>query len=189
MKKTSKPSQASKQGSLFDPPAVIDFLELLAQSTLSENEQGLVKRRLLENQKSFAQFLQLSLQRVSQTNQTIDISASLKKLEEKETREIKSFDSIAKVLSKEFPQLLRFILEEYQVEVTQSRAMIGREFIVIKRIADVLFEALDKNGNPVIIHVEFERQYESDEQMDKRKLEYRHLMEMDEPIPLLKKMI
>ncbi|MDM8563427.1 hypothetical protein QUF54_08750 [Candidatus Marithioploca araucensis] len=43
----------------------------------------------------------------------------------------------------------------------------------------MIFEAKDKNGCEVIIHLEFEREYESDEQMDKRKLEYRHLMEMD----------
>jgi len=49
MKPTSKSSQASKQRSLIDPPVVIDFIKLLAQSALSENEQGLVKRRLLEN--------------------------------------------------------------------------------------------------------------------------------------------
>ena len=180
MKPTSKSSKASKQGSLLDSPVVIDFIKLLVQSALSENEQGLVKRRLLENRKLFAKVLQLLLQWAEQANQTIDIGASLKKLEEDETREVRSFDSIAKVLSKEFPDMLRFILEEYQVEATQSRALIGKEFILIKRIADVLFEAKDKNGNEVIIHLEFERQYESDEHMDKRKLEYRHLMEMDD---------
>jgi len=161
---------------------MIDFIQLLAQSALSENEQGIIKKRLLENRKLFAKILQLLLQWSKQTNQTIDIGASLKKLEEDETREVRSFDSIAKVLSKEFPELLRFILEEYQVEATQSRTLIGKEFILIKRIADVLFEAKDKNGNKVIIHLEFERQYESDEQMDKRKLEYRHLMEMDDEL-------
>jgi hypothetical protein len=163
MKKSSKSSQAPKQGSLIDSPIVIDFLKLLEQSALSKNEQGLVKRRLLENRKLFAKVLQLLLQWAEQANKTIDIGASLKKLEEDETREVRSFDSIAKVLSKEFPELLRFILEEYQVEATQSRTLVGKEFILIKRIADVLFEAQDKNGNNVIIHLEFERQYESDE--------------------------
>jgi len=161
---------------------VIDFLKLLEQSALSKNEQGLVKRRLLENRNLFTKVLQLLLQWAEQANQTIDIGASLKKLEEDETREVRSFDSIAKVLSKEFPELLRFILEEYQVEATQSRTLVGKEFILIKRIADVLFEAQDKNGNNVIIHLEFERKYESDEKMDKRKLEYRQLMEMDDEI-------
>ncbi|OQY56527.1 MAG: hypothetical protein DRR08_26790 [Candidatus Parabeggiatoa sp. nov. 2] len=161
---------------------MIDFLKLLEQSALSKNEQGLVKRRLLENRNLFTKVLQLLLQWAEQANQTIDIGASLKKLEEDETREVRSFDSIAKVLSKEFPELLRFILEEYQVEATQSRTLVGKEFILIKRIADVLFEAQDKNGNNVIIHLEFERKYESDEKMDKRKLEYRQLMEMDDEI-------
>ncbi len=44
----------------------------------------------------------------------------------------------------------------------------------------MIFEAKDKNGCEVIIHLEFESRYQSDEKMDKRKLEYRHLMEMDE---------
>ena len=73
-------------------------------------------------------------------------------------------------------------MDEYQVDATESRALIGKEFVLVKRIADVLFEAKDKNGNEVIIHLEFERKYESDEQMDKRKLEYRQLMEMDEEL-------
>jgi len=182
MKKPLNSSQASKQESFIEAPVVIDFVKLLAQSALSENEQGLVKRRLLENRKLFTEVLQLLLQWSEQANQTIDIDASLKKLEEDETRKVRSFDSIAKVLSKEFPELLRFILEEYQVEATQSRTLIGKEFILIKRIADVLFEAKDQSGNEVIIHLEFERRYESDEQMDKRKLEYRHLMEMDDEL-------
>jgi predicted transposase YdaD len=103
----------------------------------------------------------------------------LKELEEKEKREIRSFDSIAKVLSKDFPELLDFILQEYQVDVEKSKVLTGK-LVFIKRIADVIFEAKDKSGNDVIIHMEFERKYESDEYMDKRKLEYRHLMEMDE---------
>jgi hypothetical protein len=182
MKKTTKSSQASKQESLIEPPLVIDFVKLLAQSHLSENEQGLIKRRLLENREMFTNVLQLLLQWGTQANKTIDIGASLKKLEEDEKKEVRSFDSIAKVLSKEFPELLRFILEEYQVDATQSKTLIGKEFIMIKRIADVLFEAKDKKGNDVIIHLEFERQYESDGKMDKRKLEYRHLMEMDDEL-------
>ncbi|RKZ54043.1 MAG: hypothetical protein DRR16_06140 [Candidatus Parabeggiatoa sp. nov. 3] len=149
---------------------------------MSENEQGLIKRRLLENRELFTNVLQLLLQWGEQANKTIDIGASLKKLEEDEKKEVRSFDAIAKVLSKEFPELLRFILDEYQVDATQSKTLIGKEFIMIKRIADVLFEAKDKNGNDVIIHLEFERQYESDGKMDKRKLEYRHLMEMDDEL-------
>jgi hypothetical protein len=47
MKKTSKSSQTSKQGSLFDPPVMVDLAKLLAQAGLSENQQGIVKRRLL----------------------------------------------------------------------------------------------------------------------------------------------
>ncbi len=182
MKKTTKSSQASKQESFIEPPLVIDFVKLLAQSHMSENEQGLIKRRLLENRELFTNVLQLLLQWGEQANKTIDIGASLKKLEEDEKKEVRSFDAIAKVLSKEFPELLRFILEEYQVDATQSKTLIGKEFIMIKRIADVLFEAKDKNGNDVIIHLEFERQYESDGKMDKRKLEYRHLMEMDDEL-------
>jgi formamidopyrimidine-DNA glycosylase len=77
--------------------------------------------------------------------------------------------------------LLQFILDEYQVEAEKTQALIGKEFIAVKRIADVIFEAKDKKGQQdVIIHLEFEGQYQSDNQMDKRKLEYRHLMEMDE---------
>jgi hypothetical protein len=182
MKKTSKSSPKPKQESLIDSPVVIDFLELLTQSALSENEQGILKRRLLENRKLFAKVLQLLLQKAEQAKQTIDIEASLKKLEDDETREIRSFDAMAKILAKEFPELLQFLLAEYQIDAKSSRTLIGKEFIVIKRIADVLFEALDKNGNQVIIHLEFERQYESDVQMDKRKLEYRQLMEMDDEL-------
>jgi hypothetical protein len=181
MTKTTNSSQSSKQDSFIEPPLVIDFVKLLAQSHLSENEQGLIKRRLLENREMFTNVLQLLLQWAEQAKQTIDIEASsLKKLEKDETKEVRSFDGIAKVLSKEFPELLQFILEEYKVDAMHSKTLIGKEFIMVKRIADVLFEAKDKQGNDVIIHLEFEREYESDGKMDKRKLEYRHLMEMDD---------
>jgi hypothetical protein len=182
MTKTTQSSQSSKQDSFIEPPLVIVFVKLLAQSHLSENEQGLIKRRLLENREMFTNVLQLLLQWAEQAKQTIDIGASLKKLEKDERKEIRSFDAIAKMLSKEFPELLQFILEEYQVDALHSKTLIGKEFIMIKRIADVLFEAKDRQGNDVIIHLEFERQYESDDKMDKRKLEYRHLMEMDDEL-------
>ena len=39
--------------------------------------------------------------------------------EKKEGREIRRFDSVAKILSRDFPELLQFILEEYQVEAGQ----------------------------------------------------------------------
>jgi len=176
MKKT--PKSSPKQGTLIEPPTVIDLLKLLNETKLSENEQGIIKRRLLENRGPFSKFLQHLLRWGDK--KSIDIYESLKKLEEKEKREIRSFDSIAKVLSKDFPELLDFILQEYQVKAEKTNALIGKEFVFIKRIADVIFEAKDKSGNDVIIHLEFERKYESDEHMDKRKLEYRHLMEMDE---------
>ncbi len=175
MKKTP-PSQ----GHLIKPPVVIDLIKLLRNSKLSENEQGIVKRRLLENRKPFGKVLQDIVMQAKQETGTVDMPESLKKLEEKEGKEIRSFDAIAKVLSQEFPQLLQFILDEYQIEAEKTQALIGREFIAIKRIADVIFEAKDKKGNEVIIHIEFESEYKSDDKMDQRKLEYRHLMEMDE---------
>jgi len=180
MKKTSKQSQNQSQRALLEPPVVIDFIKLFSDSKLSENEQGIIKRRLLENREPFGKVLQLLAQRIKQETGTFDLPQSLKNLEKKVGRKIRSFDSVAKILSQDFPQLLQFILEEYQVDAEKTKALIGREFIFIKRIADVIFETKDKNGYDVIIHLEFEREYESDEQMDRRKLEYRHLMEMDE---------
>jgi len=44
---------------------------------------------------------------------------------------------------------LHFILQEYEVKAQKTKALIGKEFIFIKRIADVIFEAKDKNGNDV----------------------------------------
>jgi len=55
--------------------------------------------------------------------------------------------------------LLQFILNEYQVEAEKTQALIGKEFIAVKRIADVIFEAKDKNGREVMIHLEFESEY------------------------------
>ncbi len=180
MKKTPKPSQSSSQQNLIEPPVVVDFRQLLAESKLSENEQGIVKRRLIETREPFGKLLQRLALHIKQEKGHLDLPQSLKNLEEKEGREIRSFDAIAKILSRDFPQLLQFILEEYQVEAQKTKALIGREFIFIKRIADVIFEAKDKNGHEVIIHLEFESEYKSDKEMDQRKLEYRHLMEMDE---------
>ena len=180
MKKTPKSSQISRQGNLIESPIVIDFSKLLTESKLSENESGILKRRLLENREPFGKLLQRLVRQAKQETGTLDMPQSLKQLEEKEGKEIRNFDSIAKVLSREFPQLLQFILDEYQVEAEKTQVLIGKEFIAVKRIADVIFEAKDKNGREVIIHLEFESEYKSDEKMDQRKLEYRHLMEMDE---------
>ena len=179
MKKTPN-SPSFQQETLIEPPVFIDLTKLLTESKLSENEQGLIKRRLIESRYPFGKVLQLLAKRIKQEKGTLDLPKSLKQLEEQEGREIRSFDSVAKVLSLEFPQLLQFILDEYQVEAEKTQALIGKEFIAVKRIADVLFSATDKKGREVIIHLEFETQYKSDEHMDKRKLEYRHLMEMDE---------
>jgi len=175
-----KKTPLSQQENLIEPSIVIDFDKLLADSKLSENEQGIVKRRLIENRQAFGKVLQQLAKHIKQETATFDLLESLKELEEKETREIRSFDAVAKTLSRDFPQLLQFILDEYQVEAENTKVLIGKEFVFIKRIADVIFEAKDKSGCEVIIHLEFEREYESDEHMDKRKLEYRHLMEMDE---------
>jgi hypothetical protein len=41
-------------------------------------------------------------------------------------------------ISKDFPELLDFILQEYQVEAKKTKALIGKEFVFIKRIADVI---------------------------------------------------
>jgi len=178
MKKTQ--NAPLSQGNLIEPPVVIDLKKLLTESKLSENEQGILKRRLLENRKPFGKVLQLLVKRIKKEPGILDMPESLKQLEEQEGKEIRSFDSIAKVLSRDFPQLLQFILDEYQVEAEKTQALIGKEFIAIKRIADVIFEAKDKQGHEVIIHLEFESEYQSDKTMDQRKLEYRHLMEMDE---------
>ncbi|MCK5525415.1 MAG: hypothetical protein KAI83_19980, partial [Thiomargarita sp.] len=178
MKKT--PKSSTQQENLIEPPIIIDFIQLLTESKLSENEQGIVKRRLIENREQFSKVLQLLARRIKREPGILDFPQSLKQLEENEGREIRSFDSIVKILSRDFPQLLQFILDEYEVEAKNTRALIGKEFIFIKRIADVIFEAKDKNGCEVIVHLEFESEYKSDEHMDKRKLEYRQLMEMDE---------
>jgi len=86
MKKTQE--QNSPQRNLVGPPIVIDFFKLLTQSALSENEQGIVKRRLIENRKQFGTMLQLLLQQADKEKGTIDIQQSLKKLEKEEGREI-----------------------------------------------------------------------------------------------------
>ena len=176
MKKTKHAS--SQQGHLIAPAVVVDLRKLLSESNLSENEKGLLTRQLIENRELFSEVLQQLVNQAKQEMGSLDMPESLKQLEEKEGKEL--LDSIAKVPSQAFPELLQFIFDEYQVEAENAKALIGKEFIAVKRIADVIFEAKDKKGLEVIIHLEFESQYKSDEQMDKRKLEYRHLMEMDE---------
>jgi hypothetical protein len=134
MKKTQ--NAPLSQENLIEPPVIINLKKLLKESKLSENEQGILKRRLLENKGPFGKFLQRLARQIKPESGTLDIPESLKQLEEQEGKEIRSFDSIAKVLSREFPQLLQFILEEYQVEAEKTRTLIGKEFIAIKRIAE-----------------------------------------------------
>jgi hypothetical protein len=125
MKKTQNfPSQ---QENLIEKPVVVDLRKLLAESKLSENEIGIIKRRLIENQKPFGKLLQRLVRQAKQETCILDMPGSLKQLEEKEGKEIKSFDAIAKVLSQDFPQLLQFILDEYQVEAEKTQVLIGFE--------------------------------------------------------------
>jgi hypothetical protein len=123
----AKPS--TKQGTLFEPPRVIDLTEILSKTGLSKNKQGIIKRRLLENTGEFGKFLQQMFR--SETNQNIDVFESLKELKKKEKKKITSFDSVAKILSIDFPELLDFILKEYEVEAKNTRALIGKEFVFI----------------------------------------------------------
>jgi len=98
MKKTQEQYQNSPQINLLEPPIVIDFLKLLTQSALSENEQGIVKRRLIENREPFGTMLQLLLQQADKEKRTIDIQQSLKNLEKEEGREIRSLISLRSLL-------------------------------------------------------------------------------------------
>jgi hypothetical protein len=180
MKKTPKPSQGSRQINLIEPPAEIDFSQLLTKSKLSKNEQGLIKRRLFESRELFGEVLQQLVIMQVQATTLFDIPNSLKKFEEKESRELRRFDAVAKRLSRDFPQLLQLILDEYQIQAEKTQALIGKEFIALKWIVDVIYEAKSKTGREFIIQLEFETEYKSDEYMDKRKLHYRHMMEMDE---------
>ncbi|TGO01996.1 hypothetical protein PN36_32360, partial [Candidatus Thiomargarita nelsonii] len=77
-----------QQGNLIEPAAVFDFSKIITKTKLSENEQGILKRRLIENRKPFETFLQLLLQEVEKEKKTLDVSQSLKNLEENEKREV-----------------------------------------------------------------------------------------------------
>jgi hypothetical protein len=81
-----KKTPISQQENLIEPPMVIDFDKLLTESKLSENEQGIVKRRLIENRQAFGKVLQQLVIHVKPETGTFDLLESLKELEEKETR-------------------------------------------------------------------------------------------------------
>jgi hypothetical protein len=116
MKKTPKSSQSPRQLNLIEPPVALDLTHSFAESKLSENESGILKRRLIESQGPFGKWLQWLVGQAQQAKTLFDMPESLKKLEEQEGREVRSFYSNGSVLSREFPELLQFILDEYQVE-------------------------------------------------------------------------
>jgi hypothetical protein len=179
MKNTPKPSQNSEQRNSTDKPSVvIDLSELLAESNLSEDEQRHIKKVLIESPEPFGKWLQWLVRQAQQTTAPLDIHESLKQLEEQEGREIISFESLATLQSQEIPQL-QFLLDELEIDAEKTQALV-RKVIDIKQIADVIFEASDKNGHDFMILIEFENQYQSDEEMDNRKLQNRRLMAMDE---------
>ena len=95
MKKNQTTS--NQQQNLIEPPVVLDLKTLLMESKLSENEIGIIKRRLLENSESLGKVLQLLAKRLKQETGIPDLPESLKQLKEKEGKEIRSFDSIATV--------------------------------------------------------------------------------------------
>jgi len=84
----------SQQGNLIEPPVVIDLRKLF--TGLSENEQGIIKRRLIENRKPFGKVLQRLVRQAKQETGTLDMPESLKQLEEKEDKEISSHVGWAK---------------------------------------------------------------------------------------------
>jgi hypothetical protein len=57
--------------------------KLLTESKLSENESGILKRRLLENREPFGKLLQRLVRQAKQETGTLDMPQSLKQLEEK----------------------------------------------------------------------------------------------------------
>ncbi|RKZ40284.1 MAG: hypothetical protein DRQ49_08900 [Gammaproteobacteria bacterium] len=81
-----KNTPISQQENLIEPPIVIDFDKLFTDSKLSENEQGIIKRRLIENRQAFGKVLQQLTNYAKQETATFDLLESLKELEEKETR-------------------------------------------------------------------------------------------------------
>jgi formate dehydrogenase maturation protein FdhE len=101
MKKNQNSS--SGQQNLIKPAVVFDWIKLLTESKLSDNDKGIIKRRLIESRAAWEKVLQRLVNRAQQETSAVDIPESLRKLEEKEGKEIRSFDSIAKVLSREFP--------------------------------------------------------------------------------------
>ena len=96
-------NSSSEQQNLIEPAVVFDWIKLLTESKLSFNEMGIIKRRLIESRAAWEKVLQRLVNKAQQETSLVDIPESLKKLEEKEGKEIRSFDSIAKVLSREFP--------------------------------------------------------------------------------------
>jgi len=75
-----KKTPLSQQENLIEPSIVIDFDKLLADSKLSENEQGIVKRRLIENRQAFGKVLQQLAKHIKQETATFDLLESLKEL-------------------------------------------------------------------------------------------------------------
>lgn len=90
-----------------------------------------------------------------------------------------SLDMVMKELSISFKETFAQLLEGYKISSDQIECLIGRELISIKRIADVIFEIQDKEGNTFLLTVEFEAHYKSDKKMDRRMAEYQHLISMD----------
>ncbi|HEW97434.1 MAG: hypothetical protein DRR16_10110 [Candidatus Parabeggiatoa sp. nov. 3] len=82
MKKTKHAS--SQQGHLIAPAVVVDLRKLLNESNLSENEKGLIKRRLIESRQPFGDVLQRLVNQAKQETGILDMPESLKQLEEKE---------------------------------------------------------------------------------------------------------
>jgi hypothetical protein len=99
--------------------------------------------------------------------------------ESKVEHERMSLDMVMKELSMHFKEALAQMLEGYKINPKQIECLIGRELIAVKRIADVIFEVEDAQGNKYLLSVEFEASYKSDEKMDQRIAEYQHLSSMD----------
>jgi len=91
-------------------------------------------------------------------------------------------DKIGKRLALEFKNYFVSMIhdEQAQKEYPQSITPTDKEIIVLNQIADMFLETKDKLGKDILLQIEFEAEYNTDKQMDRRVWHYESIVDLEQ---------
>jgi hypothetical protein len=103
-------------------------------------------------------------------------------LQQYKKREGASPDKIGKRLATEFKNYFVSLIhdDKAQKEYPQAIKPTDKEIIVLNQIADMFLETKDKQGKDILLQIEFEAEYNTDKEMDRRVWRYETFVDVEQ---------